>query len=74
MNSSQPKKVSYFTFGQSHRHNIDGVIYDKDVIVRIEADCPRDVMFQKFGQKWSMEYAHPPNSKHFPRGIINVRG
>jgi hypothetical protein len=64
-------KTSYFTFGQSHRHTIDGFVYDKDIVVQITAEIPRLVMFQKFGSKWGFEYQDEPptNMSLFPRGI-----
>ena len=64
--------TSYFTFGQAHTHSVNGFTYDKDVIVEIEADDPRQIMFSWFGQKWSHEYteAEVREMLHwFPRGI-----
>lgn len=62
-------KTRYFTFGQSHVHSIDGFTYDKDVVVKITAEDPRDVMVANFGQVWAFEYEYEPNMKFFPRGI-----
>lgn len=62
-------KTSYFTFGQSHFHNINGTVFDKDVVVKITAEFPREVMFKVFGPKWSMEYSKPPDMSFFPKGI-----
>ena len=62
--------VAYFSFGQEHYHNIDGKIFDKDCIVRIESTDPREVMFSVFGRKWSMQYNELPEMRHFPRGVI----
>lgn len=64
-------KTSHFTFGQSHIHRIGGVVYDKDVVLRITAEDPRAVMFSTSDRRWSMEYDTPPNLSHFPRGILN---
>lgn len=64
--------TSYFTFGQCHYHNIDGRVFDKDTVVKITADDPREVMFKTFGHKWSMQYDNPPNMDHFPGGIIEL--
>ena len=68
--------TSLFTFGQAHRHEIDGVIFDKDVVVRVKAPNPRQVMIETFGLRWSMEYPidHPPRMELFPRGIIDLTG
>ncbi len=66
------KKVSYFTFGQSHAHAVGGFTYDKDVVVKIVADDPRRVMYEIFGDKWSMEYDELPDLKLFPRGVKEI--
>lgn len=63
---------SWFTFGQTHVHSVGGVTYDKDCVVEIEAEDPRQKMFDTFGAKWAMEYDAPPNLRHFPRGIIKL--
>lgn len=66
--------TSYFTFGQSHFHDVDGRYFDKDVIVKITAEDPRERMFQLFGRKWSMQYGELPErfKERFPRGIIDM--
>lgn len=64
--------TAWFTFGQAHRHNINGQIFDKDTVVEITADNPREEMFKMFGRKWSMEYDKPPGMEHFPKGIIKL--
>lgn len=66
-------KKSYFTFGQSHVHEIDGFIFDKDIVVEIENDNPRAVMFNMFGRKWAMEYDEKPSMEYFPRGIKVIK-
>ncbi len=65
-------RTSYFTFGQQHAHSVSGFTYDKDVVVKITAEEPRDVMFEYFGDKWGMEYAECPELKYFPRGIKEI--
>lgn len=62
----------YFTFGQVHVHEYQGVVLDKDCVVKITADDPRQTMFDLFGPKWSFEYPDPPDMRHFPRGIITL--
>lgn len=64
--------TSYFTFGQSHAHAVDGITYDKDCVVAITAEDPRAEMFRLFGAKWAMQYDEPPDLKHFPRGIFTI--
>jgi hypothetical protein len=63
---------TYFSFGQSHVHSVDGFTFDKDVIVEIEAPTrgdARKIMFDTFGRKWSMQYNEKPDMGYFPRGI-----
>lgn len=64
-------RTSYFTFGQAHIHKVDSIIYDKDCVLKIVANEPRDVMFESFGPKWAFEYDEPPDIKYFPRGIFD---
>ena len=67
-------KTSYFTFGQSHVHSLNGFTFDKDIIVKINAKDPRNEMVYYFGDRWAMEYSLPPDLTHFPRGIIDLKG
>lgn len=65
----------YFTFGQTHVHKINGITFDKDCVVEIEASDPnvaRNKIFFLFRRKWSMIYEDPPNMDYFPRGIIKI--
>lgn len=68
----QEAKTAWFTFGQAHRHNINGTIFDKDTVVEITAVDPRQVMFDTFKNKWSMHYDEPPDMQHFHKGIIKL--
>lgn len=67
-------ETSYFTFGPFHIHQVDGVIFNKDIIVKITAEDPRERMFQLFGGKWSLQYGELPERfmERFPRGIIDM--
>ena len=62
-------KTSYFTFGFGHAHVVGDFIYDKDVVVKITAEEPRDVMFMNFGPKWAMEYDKCPDLSFYSRGV-----
>ncbi len=64
---------SYFTFGQVHVHSVNGVTFDKDIVVEIEADDPRSVMVDHFGLKWGHEYDEKPDVRHYPRGIYKLK-
>ena len=64
---------SYFTLGQEHVHSYNGITLDKDCVIEIECDNPREKMFELFRNKWSLEYDNePPEMKYFPRGIIKL--
>ncbi len=68
--------TQYFTFGQDHVHSVSGFTYDKDVIVKITADDPRQIMFDTFGPKWSMQYNENELDdllRWFPRGVKEIR-
>lgn len=68
-------KKYYFTFGFNHVHTVNGITFDKDIIIEIEADnCvkARSVMFKHFNEKWGMCYYEMPDMKFYPRGIYNL--
>lgn len=62
-------KTSYFTFGQKHVHLVGGFTYDKDLVVKITAENPREIMYSNFSNQWSSEYDKKPDMSFFPRGI-----
>jgi hypothetical protein len=67
-------KTSYFTLGQDHAHRYGNITLDKDVVIKITAEDPRQRMFDLFGQKWAFEY-HSIDEielKYYPRGIYDV--
>jgi len=69
--------TSYFTFGQTHVHSVNGKTFDKDCVVKITTAAPvepRDKMVEFFGRKWAFEYdeSTPPDMKHYPRGIFEL--
>lgn len=69
-------KTSYFTFGQIHVHKYGNVVLDKDVVVKITDENPREKMFELFGNKWSNEYGEVMLDKimeNFPRGIFDIK-
>lgn len=69
--TDQPKtdtanlRTAWFTFGWGHCHTVNGRTFDKDTVVKITAPDPRALMFEVFGQKWSMEYDECPDMTHF---------
>lgn len=68
-------KAYYFTFGQNHAHSAAGRTYDKDCVVKIEAEdsnAARQVMFDTFGVYWAMQYDELPNMDYYPRGVFEL--
>lgn len=63
-------QTSYFTFGQNHIHKLNGKVFDKNTVVKITAEDPRQTMFDLFGRKWSMQYDNPPDMRLYSRGIV----
>lgn len=64
-------ETNYFTFGFGHAHSVAGFTYDKDIVVKITAEDPRQVMFDTFGTKWAMQYNSLKEVKleYYPRGV-----
>lgn len=67
-----PEQTAWFTFGQTHIHLVDGVLFDRDCVVKITSPDPRATMFEKFGQQWGMQYDEEPDMSYFPRGIFEL--
>lgn len=74
MNPPTKLTTHYFTFGQTHVHSVNGKTFDKDCVVKVTADSPRDIMFITFGRKWSMEYdsIEQVGIEFYPRGVIEL--
>ena len=49
-------KTEYFTFGTGQVHSIAGKTFDKDTIIKITAENPRQKMFDYFGADWAFNY------------------
>ena len=68
--------TTYVTFGQSHIHEINGTIFDKDCVAVISSDTAlegRKRAFELFGPKFCFEYFDEvPEMRFFPRGLISV--
>lgn len=69
---------TYVTFGQTHRHEISGVVYDRDCVAVIfsrDAEHGRELAFEYFGREFCFEYPQatwPGHMSRFPRGYIHV--
>jgi len=70
---------TYITFGQSHYHEVNGKIFDKDCVAVIEHEDPlegRRRAFELFGPKFCFEYPEAGFDKgmmaYFPRGFIQI--
>lgn len=65
-------KISYFTFGQGHEHTYNCYILDRNCVIKITDENPRDVMIKHFDIEWAFEYDKCPEMKYFPCGIYNL--
>ena len=70
---------TYVTFGQIHRHVINGTVFDKDCVAVITTNNPkegREKAFELFGKQFCFEYPEQYkseiNMQYFPRGEIEV--
>ncbi len=65
----------YVTFGQSHRHIVRGVEFDRDTVAEIECetyDDGRAKAFDVFGPKFCFCYDEKPTMEFFPKGIVKL--
>lgn len=68
---------TYVTFGQDHRHIINGQVFDKDCVAVFQANSwsdGRHQAFNTFGPKFCFEYYDkPPPMHYFWRGFVEVK-
>ena len=73
LNSLRVPKT-YVTFGQGHKHKINGKTFDKDCVAVVYGD--RDEVFRIFDRnfcfEYSEEYWEERKMEFFPRGYIEV--
>lgn len=68
----------YFSFGQSHRHEVNGQVFDKDCLVQIDSETymtARRKMFEVFGDKWHRQYNESSLEEilgYYPRGVMSL--
>ena len=67
----------YITFGQAHKHTVNGVLFDRDTVASIECENHsdgRDIAFQLFGEKFCTSYENEIyTTLHcYPKGIVEV--
>lgn len=73
--SVKPNVITrYFTFGQEHFHQLGDEILDRDSVVRITDENPRERMVELFATRWSSEYVDLSELtlKFYPRGIFDL--
>lgn len=67
----------YVTFGQTHCHEINGTVFDKDCVATYESDDGLVRAFELFGDKFCFHYDESTfdwsSLWHFPRGVVEVR-
>jgi len=68
--------TTYVTFGQDHKHVIDGVTFDKNCVALFYSNTEKqghDKAFKYFGTKFYCDYfKYPPDMSHFPTGFVRV--
>ena len=68
------KEQRFVTFGQDHRHVINGVVFDHNCVAIVDGD--RATVFELFGPKFCFEYKpenwNPEHTSLYPRGFIIV--
>jgi len=66
--------MRYVTFGQAHKHKINGTVYDKNCVALVNGD--RDDVTKIFGVKFCFDYTKEEFDltfmHYYPRGIIKV--
>lgn len=69
----------YITFGQTHRHEVNSKVFDKDTVCEIKAEDfteGRARAFNAFGDKFSTSYFEEQVDDDFmelfPKGIVNL--
>ena len=69
----------YVTFGQSHAHIVNGVIFDKDTVAVFDAptaEAGREIAFKLFGPKFCFHYFGDEfdhtKLHYFPSGLVYV--
>ena len=65
-------RTSYFALGRNHTHRHNGTTLDRDIVLKITSEDPRDTMVELFGLVWSFQYDDQPDMKYFPRGIYEI--
>lgn len=64
--------TKWFTFGQSHVHDLCGFRLDKDIVLEITAQNPSGVMMSHFGEIWAAIHDNKPGMEYFPRGCVTL--
>jgi len=70
---------TYVTFGQAHRHEINGEIFDHNCVAVIRSEGPaqgRELAFKFFGPKFCVadpeKHFNHASIHVFPRGLVDV--
>lgn len=66
----------YVTFGQSHSHEYNGILVNKDIVARMiidggELEAGR-IAFSLFKNQWCWLYDNEPDMRFYPRGFIDI--
>ena len=69
-----PKYI--ITFGQEHRHEIDGKVFDRNCVAEVEAENEleaRNLFMPEFCFSYPEESFSENNMSFFPRGKISIK-
>ena len=65
----------YVTFGQVHRHKVNGIIFDRNCVAVVEGKdykAARAVAVEAFGIEFCTTYDKMPDMSFYPRGCIEL--
>ena len=68
---------TYITFGQDHRHEVNGKIFDKDCVAEIECtdhEDGRNKAFEAFGPTFAFSYTDldQVGMHYYHRGLVKL--
>lgn len=69
----------YISFGQAHKHEINGQVFDRKVLLEVESYSRKEaraVVVALFGTKWAFLYERAELSSilhHFSGGVVQIQ-
>ncbi len=68
-------KTYYITFGQSHTHELNGMLLCKDRVLSVQAEDSEDahkIARDLFGDDYASVYTSLPNMSFYPKGMVAI--